>query len=258
MDLSIQYCADLKSILPRGHVWPICTSLRSLHISGCDKLRTLPRALRNLHCLEDIHVEACCNLSSFPSIKGIASSLQRLCLCCSDEVLPPGLQSCVSLPNLFIYNWPHLISIPDLRNLHSRTHLQIDRCPNLISIPDPKELPSLLTRLQISYCSKLKSIPDLKELPSLTRLEIMQCSNLISIPVLKELSSLTLLRISSCPNLISISPKFLSNKKSKLFDLCYVCFCLKMCFSDGKRRGGLRKANGLKFRWAKCKVLNHG
>ena len=214
MDLSIQYCADLKSILPRGHVWPICTSLRSLHICCCDKLRTLPRALRNLHCLEDIQVQACRNLSSFPSIKGIACSLQRLWLCCRDEVLPPGLQSCVSLPNLFIYNWPHLISIPDLRNLHSLTHLQIDRCPNLISIPDPKELPSLLTRLQISYCSKLKSIPDLKELPSLTRLEIMQCSNLISIPVLKELSSLTLLRISSCPNLISISQKFLSNKKS--------------------------------------------
>ncbi|KAK4566201.1 hypothetical protein RGQ29_002433 [Quercus rubra] len=204
MDLSIHNCADLKSILPRGHVWPICTSLRSLHISDCDKLSTLPDALHNLHCLEDIQVQWCRNLSSFPSIKGIASSLQRLRLCCSDEVLPPGLQSCVSLQNLFICNWPHLISIPDLRNLHSLTHLLIDRCPNLISIPDPKELPSLLTRLQISECSKLKSIPDLKELPSLTRLEIMQCSNLISIPVLKELSSLTLLQISFCPNLISI------------------------------------------------------
>ena len=204
MDLSIRKCADLESILPRGHAWPICISLRSLRIFDCDKLRTLPRALRNLHCLEDIQVQECRNLSSFPSIKGIASSLQRLWLCCSDEVLPPGLQSCVSLQNLFIRNWPHLISIPDLRNLHSLTHLQIDRCPNLISIADPKELPSLLTRLQISECSKLKSIPDLKELPSLTRLEIMRCSNLISIPVLKELSSFTLLQISFCPNLISI------------------------------------------------------
>ena len=25
MDLSIWNCADLESILPRGHVWPICT-----------------------------------------------------------------------------------------------------------------------------------------------------------------------------------------------------------------------------------------
>ena len=51
MDLSIHNCADLKSILPRGHVWPVCTSLRSLRISGCDKLRTLPRALLKLRTL---------------------------------------------------------------------------------------------------------------------------------------------------------------------------------------------------------------
>ncbi|KAK7849348.1 putative disease resistance rpp13-like protein 1 [Quercus suber] len=226
MDLRIWNCADLKSILPRGHEWPICTSLRSLHIFRCDELRTLPRALCNLHCLEDIHVEACLNLSSFPSIKGIASSLQRLRLCCSDEVLPPGLQSCMSLQHLYIDHWPHLLSIPDLRNLHSLTVLIIACCPNLISIPDTKEFPSLtclvirdcsnlisipvlkelpsLTRLEISGCPNLISIPDMRELPSLTDLEIRDCSNLISIPVLKELPSLTRLEISGCPNLISI------------------------------------------------------
>ena len=48
------------------------------------------------------------------------------------------------------------------------------------------------------------------------------------------------------------------NLKPSLFDSCYICFCLKMCFSNGKQRGGLQKANGINFSWAKCKVLNHG
>ncbi|KAL4631975.1 hypothetical protein ACB092_04G018400 [Castanea dentata] len=33
-NLRINNCPDLKSILPHGHVWPICTSLRSLDIDG--------------------------------------------------------------------------------------------------------------------------------------------------------------------------------------------------------------------------------
>ncbi|XP_030939351.1 putative disease resistance protein At3g14460 [Quercus lobata] len=203
MDLNICYCADLESILPHEHVWPICTSLRSLSIHGCHKLSTLPDALHNLHCLEDIEVYRCHNLRSFPSIQGIASLLQHLRICCGDVVLPTGLQSCMSLQYLIICNCPHLISIPDLRNLHSLILLEIDSCPNLISIPDLKDLPSL-TRLEIRSCSKLKSIPDLKELPSLTGLDICDCSDLVLIPDLKELSSLTQLRISGCHNLISI------------------------------------------------------
>ena len=203
MDLNIWYCADLESILPHEHVWPICTSLRSLSIHGCDQLSALPDALHNLHCLEGIDVRSCRNLRSFPSIQGIASLLQRLRISCSDVVLPTGLQSCMSLQYLIICICPHLISIPDLRNLHSLIHLEIDTCPNLISIPDLKDLPSL-TGLKIRSCSKLKSIPDLKELPSLTRLDICDCSDLVLIPDLKELSSLTQLKISGCHNLISI------------------------------------------------------
>ncbi|XP_075662062.1 putative disease resistance protein RGA3 [Castanea sativa] len=202
VDLTIRICADLESILPHEHLWPTCTSLRSLSIYGCDKLGTLPNGLHNLHCLEKFEVY-CPNLRSFPSIQGITSFLQNLQISCSDEVLPIGLQSCMSLQNLFICNCPHLISIPDLRNLHSLTYLQIDSCPNLKSIPDLKELPSL-TRLDICNCSDLISIPDLKELPSLTLLDICNCSDLISIPDLKELPSLTLLDICNCSNLISI------------------------------------------------------
>ena len=77
MDLEIWGCVDLESILPREHVWPICTSLRSFSIYFSDKLSTFPDALHNLQCLEKIAVY-CPNLRSFPSIQGIASFLQRL------------------------------------------------------------------------------------------------------------------------------------------------------------------------------------
>ena len=50
----------------------------------------------------------------------------------------------------------------------------------------------------------------------------------------------------------------LKQSNQQIFYSCYICFCLKMCFSNGKRRGGLRKANKTNFRWAQCKVLNHG
>ena len=223
MHLTISNCADLESILPHDHVWPICTSLRSVSIYNCDKLGTLPDALYNLHYLENFDVDCCRNLRFFPSI---TSFPQNLKISCNDEVLPV-LLFCMPLQNLAIRNCPHLISIPDLRNLHSLTHLRIYSCPNLISIPGLKEFPSLthlqiyscpilisipdlkelhsLTRLEIRSCSKLKSIPDLKELPSLTRLDICDCSDLILIPGLKELSSFTQLKISGCHNLISIS-----------------------------------------------------
>ena len=160
-------------------------------------------ALHNLHCLEDIDVECCRNLRSFPSIQGIASLLQSFRITCRDEVLPTGLQSCMSLQYLIICNCPHLISIPDLRNLHSLTELSIRDCSSLIVIPNLKELLSL-THLKISSCLNLISVPDLKELPSLTQLEICSCSKLKSIPDLKELPSLTLLKIYGCSDLISI------------------------------------------------------
>ncbi|KAL4631969.1 hypothetical protein ACB092_04G017900 [Castanea dentata] len=198
MYLSIRDCADLESILPREHLWPICTSLQSLSISGCDKLRTLPDALHNIHCLEKFEV-SCPNLRSFPSIQGIAS-LQRLRISCSDKVLPTGLRSCISLQSLSICNCPHLMRIPDLREWYSLTELIIGDCSSLIAIPDLKELPSL-TQLVIWDCSNLILIPDLKELSSLTKLAICGCHNLISIPDIRELHSLTQLEIFDCQKL---------------------------------------------------------
>ncbi|KAM4105745.1 hypothetical protein ACB094_04G015400 [Castanea mollissima] len=180
-NLEINYCPDLKSILPHGHVWPICTSLRSLDIDGCDKLSTLPDALHNLNSLEGINVKCCRNLRSFPSIQGIASLLQRLQISCSDEVLPTGLQSCISLQSLSICNCPHLIRIPDLKELPSLTQLVIWDCSNLILIPDLKELSSL-TKLAICGCHNLISIPNIRELHSLTRLEIYDCQKLRCLP----------------------------------------------------------------------------
>ncbi|KAM4105746.1 hypothetical protein ACB094_04G015500 [Castanea mollissima] len=199
-NLEINYCPDLKSILPHGHVWPICTSLRSLDINGCDKLSTLPDALHNLSFLEGIYVKCCRNLRSFPSIQGIASLLQRLQISCSDKVLPTGLRSCISLQSLSICNCPHLMRIPDLREWYSLTKLIIGDCSSLIAIPDLKELPSL-TRLVIFGCSNLILIPDLKELSSLTTLAICGCHNLISIPDIRELHSLTRLEIYDCQKL---------------------------------------------------------
>ncbi|KAK9997580.1 hypothetical protein SO802_022266 [Lithocarpus litseifolius] len=204
VDLTITNCADLESILPHEHLWPICTSLQSLSIDGCDKLSTLPDAQHNLHYLKYFEVEHCRNLRSFPSIQGIASFLQRLQISCGDEVLPTGLQSCISLQYLCIFNCPHLKQIPDLRNFHSLTQLIIGECSSLIAIPDLNELPSL-TQFVIWDCSNLLLIPDLKELSSLTKLTIFGCPNLKSIPDIRELHFLTDLDIRKCQKLTRVT-----------------------------------------------------
>ena len=46
-------------------------------------------------------------------------------------------------------------------------------------------------------------------------------------------------------------------KTLAFFYSCYICFCLKICFSNGKQRGGLRKANKTNLKWTKYKWLNH-
>ena len=96
------------------------------------------------------------NLRSFPSLQGVGSCLRSLIISCGDEVLPTGLQSCTSLSKLII-ECPNLISIPELRELHSLMEFRIFDCYNLKSIPDLRELqffhPSMHCQLQKVHAS---------------------------------------------------------------------------------------------------------
>nr|XP_023876813.1 putative disease resistance protein RGA3 [Quercus suber] len=211
MDLRIWNCADLKSILPRGHEWPICTSLRSLHIFRCDELRTLPRALCNLHCLEDIHVEACLNLSSFPSIKDMRElpSLTDLEIrdCQKWTRVPDGLDCLTRLKRLLIGGFfKELNSFPGL-DFIQRSHAPVEKLylygwASLNSLPEEIQYFTAVKILDISEFGEMDSLPDwLGNLSSLQELHIHNCKKLMYLPTTQAMRRLIKLRIWACPKL---------------------------------------------------------
>ncbi|KAM4105732.1 hypothetical protein ACB094_04G014800 [Castanea mollissima] len=196
-NLEINYCPDLKSILPHGHVWPICTSLRSLDINGCDKLSTLPDALHNLSFLEGIYVKCCRNLRSFPSIQGIASLLQRLQISyfltrlkhlgigefCQELDSFPSLNSIQhSLEELHLYGWASLNSLPkEIQCFTALQTLQISGFGEMNALPEWLGNLSSLQWIYIDNCEKLMYLPKMQAMRCLIKLEglsIYKCPKL--------------------------------------------------------------------------------
>ena len=175
MSIYIDNFFDLVSISPHQDA----TSLQSIIIGDV----TFPS-------LETFEVSDCPNLRSFPSLRGVGSCLRSLIISCGDEVLPTGLQSCTSLSKLII-ECPNLISIPELRELHSLMEFRIFDCYNLKSIPDLRELHSF-THLCIVSCKKFMRLPD--ELKCVTRLKSLVigrfCEELDAFPSLSSIQHL--------------------------------------------------------------------
>ena len=140
--------------------------------------------------LEMFEVFNCPNLRSFLILQGAGSCLWSLTISCGDEVLPTWLQSCTSLSTLTIA-CQNLISIPELRELHSLAVLNISNCSNLKSILDLGELHSL-TYLSIFYCQKLTCLTE--ELKRVTRLKYLLiggfCVELDTFPSLSSIQNL--------------------------------------------------------------------
>ncbi|KAL4598768.1 hypothetical protein ACB092_11G081000 [Castanea dentata] len=186
MSIFIGDCLDLVSISPHQDV----TSLQSIKIRECEKLSEWSNGLLSFPSLERFDVFFCPNLRSFPSLQGAGSRLRSLMISCGDEVLPTGLESCTSLSTLSIHA-PNLISIPELRELHSLTELEISDCLNLKSIPNLGELHSL-NHLVIGNCQKLTCLPEgLQYVTHLKYLGIgMFCEELDAFPSLSSIQHL--------------------------------------------------------------------
>ena len=231
--LCISYVSEL-AFLPKQL---FSTSLRSLQIEDCEKLSYMPDTVHTLISLEELVVNGCPSLRSFPTMQG-AASLRRLEISeCGVEVLSIRLQSCSSLSDLRITECPNLKSIPNLRELHSLSQLRISKCRKLMLLPEglldclnslmslaiggySEELdafPSLSsTSIQHSHASlkilylygwaKLNSLPD--EILSFTALIDLWIFNFHGMEALPEwlgkLSSLQKLYLVDCKNLMHL------------------------------------------------------
>ncbi|XVF23567.1 hypothetical protein REPUB_Repub13aG0049900 [Reevesia pubescens] len=158
------------------------TSLTSLWLEHCKKLKTLPEQMQSLFpSLVDLWIIDCPEIESFP---GLPSKLESIYIESSDKLIA----------GLISREW-------SLQSLPSLTRFQISDAKEIESFPDEDLLPSTLTDLLIFSLPNLKFLNDkgFQHLTSLRSLEIFNCPNLKSILAERLPHSLFHLYISNCP-----------------------------------------------------------
>ncbi|XP_034703869.1 putative disease resistance protein At3g14460 [Vitis riparia] len=225
--LLIYICPSLICF-PKGQ---LPTTLKSLSISDCENLKSLPEEMMGMCALEDFWIVGCPSLIGLPK-GGLPATLERLTIigCCPIIGFPRGRLP-ITLKQLHISYCEKLESLPEGIMHYDSTYaaalkeLEISGCPSLTSFPRGK-FPSTLERLHIGDCEHLESIseemfhstnnslqsltlwryPNLKTLPdclnTLTDLRIAYFENLeLLLPQIKKLTRLTRLEISNCKNI---------------------------------------------------------
>ncbi|XP_070048733.1 putative disease resistance RPP13-like protein 1 [Nicotiana tomentosiformis] len=273
--LSVKTCHSLtKLLIPNGTEDLIIyncenieilsvTSLRTLDISHCKKLKSLPEHMQELlPSLKKLELENCPEIESFPE-GGLPFNLEVLkiwnCnklvngrkewrlqrLSClrdliiyhdgSDEEIPAGenWELPCFIRRLTIYNLK-TFSSQDLKSLTSLESLCIQNLPQIQALLE-EGLPSSLSELTFRRLTSLRSLQISScesALPcSLSKLHIWNCHNLQSLPESALPSSLSVLEIENCPNLQSLSEPALPSSLSKLV----IWDCPKLQFLPVKR-----------------------
>ncbi|CAN6723762.1 unnamed protein product [Malus baccata var. baccata] len=196
--LKIYNCWDMSSVT-MDDVFGCCTSLKSVLIFDCHKLRCLPDGLQTLVSLETLYVRGCSSLELIPDMHSLAS-LCELSIdgCPLLSSLPNGLEYCTSLQMLKISDCSKITSIPITQGLASLCILDIHNCPELSSLPSGLEHCTSLQDLTISSCKRLTSTGIHSLSPSLHSLAIYDCTSLESILTLQGCRSLRKLEIGGC------------------------------------------------------------
>ncbi|KAL7234407.1 hypothetical protein ACSBR1_017914 [Camellia fascicularis] len=196
--LKINYCPQLVSLFEEDEDVenegqhqqegvPSMVRLEYLSISGCEKLKKLPRGLHTFTSLREMYITSVPSLVSF-SETGFPPSLKELRICY-------GCKALRSLPRWIAHD----------SNLES---LQIDGCDNLESLPEEwvHHPTTKLSLLIISNCKKLESVPSLRNNSLLASLEHLGIENwpagggIVSSYILEKgnfLTNLTYLRIAN-------------------------------------------------------------
>ncbi|XP_027913640.1 putative disease resistance protein RGA4 [Vigna unguiculata] len=152
-DLYIAYWYDVE-YFPE-HVLEGLTSLRTLSINYCEKLKSLSEGVRHLACLESLTICGCPELVALPNKMSQLTALQHVSInICS--TLPDGLQRVPSLRSLYICDYKST-SLPDwLGDISTLEELIINYCRELRSLPSSIQRLTNLSHLSICKCPHLK------------------------------------------------------------------------------------------------------
>ncbi|KOM45405.1 hypothetical protein LR48_Vigan06g071100 [Vigna angularis] len=151
-ELRIEYWQDVE-YFPE-HVLEGLTSLRTLSINYCKKLKSLSEGVRHLACLESLTIGNCSELVALPSNMNQLTALRNVSIQ-GYSTLPDGLQGVPSLGSLDI------------------------SCCKCTSLPDWLGDMTSLEQLSILYCEELRSLPSsIQRLTNLSHLTIRECPHL--------------------------------------------------------------------------------
>ncbi|KOM45406.1 hypothetical protein LR48_Vigan06g071200 [Vigna angularis] len=137
------------------HVLEGLTSLRTLNIFLCKKLKSLSEGVRHLARLESLMISGCPELVALPSNMSQLTALRMVSISyrCT---LPDGLQRVPSLRVLYIIEWT-CTSLPDwLGDMTALEELTILNCKELRSLPSSIQRLTNLSHLTIRECPHLK------------------------------------------------------------------------------------------------------
>ncbi|KAG5539277.1 hypothetical protein RHGRI_019739 [Rhododendron griersonianum] len=172
---------------------PYMMLLEYLEIKNCEKMEKLPRGLHNLRSLQELIINTCPCIISFPKT-GLPSTLRTL-----------DIQSCDALQ-----------SLPELMMLNSLEELKVWSCPSLTYLSSSRTgLPCNLKKILIAGCAKLETVLAEEGMKinctSLESFEISNCGSLKSLPDVTQnnvdggcLKDLSNLKVSYCENVESI------------------------------------------------------
>ncbi|WVZ12621.1 hypothetical protein V8G54_017151 [Vigna mungo] len=136
------------------HVLEGLTSLRTLSINYCKKLKSLSEGVQHLACLESLTISGC------PELMNLSSNMSQL-----TTLWTVSIKVCSRLP----YGLQH---VPSLRTL------DITSC-KCTSLPDWVGDMTSLQKLSIRFCRELRSLPNsIQHLTNLSHLSIHGCPRL--------------------------------------------------------------------------------
>ncbi|KAK9666111.1 hypothetical protein RND81_14G161100 [Saponaria officinalis] len=165
-ELTIVYsCNDVESLPIQKEAWTrFHSTLRSLRFFSCIKLKNLrEERLEQLTALEELQL---CNLKNLEEAE--------------DYDLNPWKSLCHNLRRLLFSGLPMLVTLPQgIQYCIALQTLEIYECQSLEALPEWISCLTSLECFKIRQCNALRSLPDtIIELTSLRQLEIEDCQGL--------------------------------------------------------------------------------
>ncbi|KAK7255218.1 hypothetical protein RIF29_28624 [Crotalaria pallida] len=152
--LLIDSCDELESF--SEHVLQGLTSLRTLKIRNCNKLKSLSNGVEHLCCLEHLEIKHCPELVVLPSNMNRLTTLRSISIK-GGRQMPEGLTRVPFLKTLSLNGIDGLDSLPEwLGEMTSLQQLEICMFPELRSLPSSFSQLTNLQELTICDCLKLE------------------------------------------------------------------------------------------------------